>query len=61
VVLVGNADQVFFPDRYPQALAAAADARVELLPGIDHMGIAGDAAALAKLVTQARQLLADKD
>jgi alpha-beta hydrolase superfamily lysophospholipase len=61
VVLVGDADQVFFPDRYPQALAAAADARVEILPGIDHMGIGGDAAALDTLVMRVRQMLTGKD
>ena len=60
VVLVGDRDQAFYPDRYPRALAAAPDARVEILPGIDHMGISGDARALDAVVTRARQLLAVK-
>jgi hypothetical protein len=60
IVLVGDSDQVFYPDRYPQALAAAGDARVEILAGIDHMGIGGDAIALATLVIRAQQLLSGK-
>ena len=60
VVLVGDRDQVFYPERYPRVLAAAPDARVEILPGIDHMGISGDPKALDAVVARARQLLAAK-
>jgi alpha-beta hydrolase superfamily lysophospholipase len=43
LVLVGADDEAFFAERYPEAVCAHAPAaRVELLPGVSHLGIAAD-------------------
>ncbi|HWB48374.1 MAG TPA: alpha/beta fold hydrolase [Stellaceae bacterium] len=58
VVLVGADDQVFYPDRYAPVLADAPDARVEVLPGIDHISLGDDPSALAVIAANTRPLLA---
>ena len=58
VVLVGSADQLFNVDRYRDALAAVPKARLEILPGIDHMSVTYNASALAVVTKTVKDLLA---
>jgi alpha-beta hydrolase superfamily lysophospholipase len=57
VVMAGDGDQVFRADSYQTAFAALPEARVELLPGIDHMSLTGAPSALAAISTAARNLI----
>ncbi len=57
VVIIGARDPLFHPDKFPGAFGDDPDARVEVLPGIDHMGLTGDRPALAAIVTAAKDLL----
>jgi non-heme chloroperoxidase len=60
VVLIGDADQLLAADRYKDALAAAPTARIEILPGIDHMSLSGDPSALAAIARDATTLLSGR-
>lgn len=40
LVLVGSKDDAFFPDRYADAMPPAIDAKVEILDGLTHLGVA---------------------
>jgi non-heme chloroperoxidase len=53
-VLVGREDELFFADRY--AALFADRARVTIVPGITHMGITGEPAALSEVVAAARAI-----
>lgn len=53
-VLVGTADELFFADRYTGTFGNRA--RVVLVPGISHMGITGEPAALSAVVAAARAI-----
>jgi alpha-beta hydrolase superfamily lysophospholipase len=57
IVLAGSKDQLFRPDGFAAAFAGAPKTQVELLPGIDHMGITGDPAALSAIVGATKRLL----
>jgi len=59
IVIVGDKDQLFRADQYPVAFRASRDARVQILPGVDHMGVTGDATALAAVVTDTAKLTGD--
>jgi alpha-beta hydrolase superfamily lysophospholipase len=58
IVFVGAADQLFDVGSYKQALSAAPKARLAVLPGIDHMSLEFDPAALAAIIGAAKELLA---
>ncbi len=49
LVLVGTGDAIFDARRYPAAFAAQPRARVEVLEGMDHLGVAWRPEALAAL------------
>jgi pimeloyl-ACP methyl ester carboxylesterase len=50
-VMVGEKDELMKADAYPAALAPFADrTRVTLLPGVDHMGVVHERAALAAIL-----------
>jgi len=53
-VLVGEADELFYAGRYAEVLAGKA--RVTVVPGLSHMGITGEPAALAAVVAAAREI-----
>ena len=53
-VLVGAADELFYADRYPALFGTRAD--VTVIPGVSHMGITGEPAALAAVVAAARDI-----
>jgi alpha-beta hydrolase superfamily lysophospholipase len=57
VVMAGDGDQVFHADSYEAAFAPAPEARVEVLPGIDHMSLTGAPSALAAISATTRNLL----
>jgi non-heme chloroperoxidase len=59
VVVVGAADQLFNVDRYKEALAAAPNASLMTLPGIDHMSLEFDPSALVAITGAAQELLAN--
>jgi alpha-beta hydrolase superfamily lysophospholipase len=61
IVLIGDSDQLFDAAQYRATLAAAPQARLEILPGIDHMSISGAPAALQAIVAAAQSLLAAND
>jgi alpha-beta hydrolase superfamily lysophospholipase len=49
-VLVGADDEAFFSERYPEAVRAeAASARVDIVPGVSHLGIVGAPEVAASL------------
>jgi alpha-beta hydrolase superfamily lysophospholipase len=54
-LLAGSADEIFIASRFaPVVHGARRDVRVELVPGINHMGMTTKAAALAAIVAAAR-------
>jgi alpha-beta hydrolase superfamily lysophospholipase len=56
-VLVGADDEAFRAERYAEAVRAHAPAaQVELLPGVSHLGIAGDPEAARRLAAWLRTL-----
>jgi alpha-beta hydrolase superfamily lysophospholipase len=57
IVMAGDRDQVFHADRYQAAFAISPEARVEVLPGIDHMSLSGAPSALAAISAAARNLI----
>jgi alpha-beta hydrolase superfamily lysophospholipase len=57
IVIVGAADQLFNVDGYKEALSAAPNARLVILPGIDHMSLEFDPSALAAITGAASELL----
>jgi alpha-beta hydrolase superfamily lysophospholipase len=51
VVIAGAADEQFYADRYAAAFAGLAwPVRVELAPGVDHMGVVSDPRAVPLIV-----------
>jgi pimeloyl-ACP methyl ester carboxylesterase len=55
-VLVGSSDELFHAERYADLFGPRA--RVQVIPGISHMGITGEPAALAAVVAAAREISA---
>lgn len=56
LVLVGSQDQQFYADRYgPEFHAANPKVRVELVPGLDHVGLVTRPAGLAAITTALMQ------
>ncbi|MGD0722644.1 MAG: alpha/beta fold hydrolase [Roseiarcus sp.] len=55
-VILGEKDELMAADRYPDALAPfAANVHLTVLPGVDHMGVVHEPAALAAIVAAVRQ------
>lgn len=60
VVLVGERDELFFADRFAGVFAALNPSiPVRVTPGVDHMGMVLEPAAIAETVTSIRSMLAD--
>lgn len=53
-VLAGTADELFFAERYGETFGSKA--KVQLIPGITHMGITGEPAALSAVVAAAQEI-----
>lgn len=49
-IVAGEKDELMFADRYADVARTAAQARVAVIPGVDHMGLAREPAALAAIV-----------
>jgi len=49
-IIVGEKDELMVADRYAEIAKTAPNARAQVIPGVDHMGMARDPAALAAIV-----------
>ncbi|MFV0280436.1 MAG: alpha/beta hydrolase [Rhodoblastus sp.] len=49
-IVAGANDELMFADRYAEVARTNAHARTAIVPGVDHMGMAHDPAALAAIV-----------
>ena len=59
LVLVGARDELFQANLFAELFAAAPKGYVDLLGGIDHIGITGDPAALSAIAMEAAKLMAN--
>jgi pimeloyl-ACP methyl ester carboxylesterase len=42
LVVVGSADEAFFPDAFEPVISRYTKGRLELLPGVSHLGVVSD-------------------
>jgi len=49
-IIAGEKDELMVADRYAEIAKTASNARAQVIPGVDHMGMARDPAALAAIV-----------
>ena len=49
-IIVDEKDELMVADRYAEIAKTAPNARAQVIPGVDHMGMARDPAALAAIV-----------
>jgi pimeloyl-ACP methyl ester carboxylesterase len=57
-VIIGSKDELFYADQYPATFAALQPKiAVHVIPGIDHMGMVIDPAAMADTVLEVHQML----
>ncbi len=50
-IIAGADDEQMRADAYPQVAATGRDSRAKILPGVDHMGVLGQASGLAAIVS----------